>query len=160
MTHSEDGHEHFMDIALSEAEAGYEAGSLAAGCIIVRSGEVVGRGQNRVVHTGIPTDHAEIDAIRDACLRLETPDLAGTTAYVSNESCPMCLWAMHEAGISRIVIGATHRKLGMTRFGNYTMERLIELTGSDIELITGVREAESLAIRGKGGGYVVERSRR
>ncbi len=68
----------------------------------------------------------------------------------------MCLWAIHGSGIDRLVLGARHKALGMTRFGDYTVEGMIEFTKSSLELVTGVREADCTVMRGKGGGYLIE----
>ena len=57
----------------------------------------------------------------------------------------------------RLVLGARHKDLGMTRFGDYTVERMVEFTKSNLEIITGVRETDRTAMRGKGGGYLIER---
>ena len=150
-------HDHFMGLALAEAQASYDAGNIAVGSVIVRDGEVVGRGRNWGSTHNDPLSHAEVDAIRDACGRLSTPDLSGSTLYSVAESCPMCLWATHESGIERLVLGARHKALGMTRFGDYTVERMIEFTHSNLELVTGVCEDDCVAMRGKGGGYLIER---
>ena len=69
----------------------------------------------------------------------------------------MCLWAIHESGIDRLVLGARHMALGITRFGDYTAESMIDFTKSNLQLLTGVREAECIAMRGKAGGYLIER---
>jgi guanine deaminase len=69
------------------------------GCVIVRDGEIVGRGQNRVTSTNDPTAHAEVVAIREACALLGTWDLRRCTLYSSCEPCPMCLAAVYWARI-------------------------------------------------------------
>ena len=145
-----------MGLALAEAQASYDAGDFAVGSVIVLEGEVVGRGRNWGATHNDPLSHAEIDAIRDACRQLGKSSLAGATLYSVAESWPMCLWAIHESGIDRLVLGARHKALGMTRFGDYTVEGMIEFTKSNLELVTGVREADCTVIRGKGGGYLIE----
>jgi tRNA(Arg) A34 adenosine deaminase TadA len=90
------------------------------GAVVVRDGQVVGRGWNRVVATPDPTAHAEVTAIRDACRSLETHDLAGATIYCSCEPCPMCLSAIYWARISRVVFaasGADARDAGFADLG-------------------------------------------
>jgi len=72
------------------------------GAVIVRNGEIVGRGWNRVTSTNDPTAHAEIVAIRDACDRLGTFSLAGCEIYTSCEPCPMCFAAIYWARLERI----------------------------------------------------------
>ncbi len=78
------------------------------GSLIVRDGEIVGRGYNQVTSTNDPTAHAEVVAIRDACRNLGTFQLEGCTLYASCEPCPMCLGAIYWARPSRIVYGAFH----------------------------------------------------
>ncbi len=78
------------------------------GCVVVRGGEVVGEGWNRVVATNDPTAHGEVVAIRDACARLGTFTLAGCDLYTSAEPCPMCLSAIYWARVDRIFYGNTH----------------------------------------------------
>jgi tRNA(Arg) A34 adenosine deaminase TadA len=75
------------------------------GCVIVRRGEVVGRGSNQVTSTCDPTAHAEIVAIRDACRALGTFSLADCEIYASCEPCPMCLSAIYWARIPSVFYG-------------------------------------------------------
>lgn len=77
------------------------------GAVVVRDGEVVGRGWNQVVAASDPTAHAEVMAIRDACRRLGTHDLDGAVIYCSCEPCPMCLSAIHWARMGRVVYAAS-----------------------------------------------------
>ncbi len=78
------------------------------GAVIVKNGQIVGRGSNMVTSTNDPTAHAEVVAIRDACQNLNTFQLDGCTLYASCEPCPMCLGAIYWARPSRIVYGAFH----------------------------------------------------
>ena len=73
------------------------------GAVVVKDGRVVGRGRNRVLADRDPTAHAEVLAVRDACLGLGTHDLSGCTVYASSEPCPMCLGALFWARVARIV---------------------------------------------------------
>ncbi|MFM2093995.1 MAG: hypothetical protein RIS70_1119, partial [Planctomycetota bacterium] len=77
------------------------------GAVIVRDGEIVGRGWNRVTSTNDPTAHAEVVAIRDACSGLGTFSLDGCEIYSSCEPCPLCLAAIYWARINRIYFAAT-----------------------------------------------------
>jgi guanine deaminase len=67
------------------------------GAIVVRDGVIIGRGRNRVTEAGDPTAHAEVEAIREACRRLGSHQLAGCVLYASSEPCPMCLGAIYWA---------------------------------------------------------------
>jgi guanine deaminase len=86
------------------------------GAVLVRDGEVLAEGWNATLATGDPTAHAEIMAVREACLKLGTPDLAGSVLYASGEPCPMCLGAMFLARVSRAVFATTVEEA--TRIGN------------------------------------------
>lgn len=77
------------------------------GAVVVRDGNIVGRGWNRVTSANDPTAHAEVMAIRDACSRLKTYSLAGCEIYSSCEPCPLCLAAIYWARIDRIYYAAT-----------------------------------------------------
>ena len=77
------------------------------GCVVVRRGEIVGRGNNRVTSTNDPTAHAEVTAIRDACAHLKTFQLTDCELYTSCEPCPMCLSAIYWARIPTIYFGNT-----------------------------------------------------
>jgi guanine deaminase len=100
--------EFFMREAIKEAEAGMRSGRGGPfGCVIVRQGEVIARGNNRVTSTNDPTAHAEVTAIRDACARLQTFQLSDCELYTSCEPCPMCLAAIYWARLPRIFFGNT-----------------------------------------------------
>lgn len=77
------------------------------GAVVVRDGEIVGRGWNRVTSTNDPTAHAEVVAIRDACSHLKTFSLAGCEIYSSCEPCPLCLAAIYWSRLDRIYYAAT-----------------------------------------------------
>ena len=85
-----------MREAIKLAEDGMQAGRGGPfGCVIVRQGEIIGRGHNRVTSTNDPTAHAEVVAIRRACAKLATFDLSNCDIYASCEPCPMCLGAIY-----------------------------------------------------------------
>ena len=77
------------------------------GCVIVKDGQVVGRGNNRVTSSNDPTAHAEVVAIREACKALGDFQLNGCVLYTSCEPCPMCLGAIYWARPDRIVFACT-----------------------------------------------------
>lgn len=79
------------------------------GAVVIRRGEVIARGWNRVTSSNDPTAHAEIVAIRSACRRLETFHLGECDLYTSCEPCPMCLSAIYWAHVRRVYYGATRR---------------------------------------------------
>jgi len=75
------------------------------GSVVVKDGEILGEGWNRVLGTNDPTAHGEVTAIRDACGKLGHFSLEGCEIYTTGEPCPMCLGAIHWARISRIYYG-------------------------------------------------------
>ncbi|MDD2840419.1 MAG: nucleoside deaminase [Rickettsiales bacterium] len=79
------------------------------GAVIVKNGEIVARGWNKVTSTNDPTAHAEITTIREACKKLGTFDLSGCELYTSCEPCPMCLAAIYWARIDKIYYGNTKK---------------------------------------------------
>jgi tRNA(Arg) A34 adenosine deaminase TadA len=98
----------FMEMAIEEARAGIMAGDGGPfGAVIVKDGEVVATGHNRVLSNNDSTCHGEIDAIRRAEQKLETYDLAGCEIYTTGEPCPMCLAAVMWANIEKVYYGCT-----------------------------------------------------
>lgn len=77
------------------------------GAVIVKDGNIIGRGWNQVTTANDPTAHAEVMAIRNACAKLDTFDLSGCTLYASCEPCPMCLSAIYWARIDEIYYAAS-----------------------------------------------------
>jgi guanine deaminase len=75
------------------------------GAVVVRDGEIVGEGWNRVLETNDPTAHGEVTAIRDACAKLGTFSLEGCEIHTTGQPCPMCLGAIHWARVGRIYYG-------------------------------------------------------
>ena len=97
----------FMQMAIDLSVENVANGGGPFGAVIVRDGEVVASGTNRVTANNDPTAHAEVSAIRAACTKLGNFKLEGCTIYTSCEPCPMCLSAIYWAGISRIFYGNT-----------------------------------------------------
>ncbi|MFN7728153.1 MAG: nucleoside deaminase [Bdellovibrio sp.] len=77
------------------------------GAVIVKSGQIIGRGWNKVTSANDPTAHAEVEAIRQACQNLGTFELSGAEIYTSCEPCPMCLSAIYWARLDRIYFANT-----------------------------------------------------
>lgn len=94
-----------MRLAVDLAVENVAAGGGPFGAVIVRDGEVVATGVNRVTANNDPTAHAEVCAIREACSKLNTFDLSGCEIYASCEPCPMCLGAIYWAHIDCIYHG-------------------------------------------------------
>ena len=94
-----------------------------------------------------PSAHAEIAAIREACGRLKTIDLSGSTLYSTLEPCPMCFWAMQEARIATLVLGGRYAGIRRTDMGRYTVESFMDFTGRSFEVVTGVLQRECEEVR-------------
>ncbi len=101
-----------MEAALEEARQAAEAGEVPIGAVAVHDGEIIARGQNRVLRTNDPTAHAEIVALRGAAAALGNYRLNGVTLYVTLEPCAMCAGAMVHARIARLVYAAADPKAG------------------------------------------------
>lgn len=97
----------YMQMAIDLSIENVDNGGGPFGAVIVRDGEVLATGVNRVVPENDPTAHAEVSAIRQACHQLENFNLEGCTIYSSCEPCPMCLSAIYWAGIKRLCYGNT-----------------------------------------------------
>lgn len=101
------------------------------GCVIVKNGEVVGKGYNSVTSMMDPTAHAEIVAIRDACKKLGEYQLNDCTLYTSCEPCPMCLGAIYWARPSRVIYAATRDTAAEAGFDDALIYKEITLTGKE-----------------------------
>jgi len=99
--------EKFMQQAIDLSIESVANGGGPFGAVIVRDGEIIATGTNRVTATCDPTAHAEVSAIRAACAKLKEFKLSGCTIYSSCEPCPMCLSALYWAGVERIFYGNT-----------------------------------------------------
>ncbi len=102
----------FLEAALLEARRAGEAGEVPVGAVLVREGEVLATGRNRVRESGDPTAHAEIEAIRLAASRLGNYRLTGCDLFVTVEPCLMCAGAIVHARIRRLLYGAPEPKFG------------------------------------------------
>jgi tRNA(Arg) A34 adenosine deaminase TadA len=100
--------ESFMREAIRLSREGMEKNEGGPfGCIVVKDGKIVGRGNNKVSSSNDPTAHAEVTAIRDACRNLGTFQLSGCDIYTSCEPCPMCLGAIYWARPDRVFFANT-----------------------------------------------------
>jgi tRNA(adenine34) deaminase len=101
-----------MEAALEEARQAAEAGEVPIGAVATYDGEIVARGQNRVLRANDPTAHAEMIALRGAAAARGNYRLNGVTLYVTLEPCAMCAGAMIHARIDRLVYAAADPKAG------------------------------------------------
>lgn len=110
--------EDFMRQAIDLSVENVRNGGGPFGAVIVKDGEVIATGTNRVTANCDPTAHAEVTAIRNACQHLGTFDLSGCTIYTSCEPCPMCLGAIYWARIGRMYYGNTKKDADDIQFGD------------------------------------------
>lgn len=116
----------FMTQAARLAEENVLNGGGPFGAVIVKDGEVVATGVNRVTANNDPTAHAEVSAIRAACRLTGSFKLEGCVIYSSCEPCPMCLSALYWAGVKRIYYGNTQEDADSIGFGDRFIYREIE----------------------------------
>ncbi|HLP97795.1 MAG TPA: tRNA adenosine(34) deaminase TadA [Sideroxyarcus sp.] len=116
----------FMRAALELAAQGALAGEVPVGAVVVKDGEIVGRGYNRPISTHDPSAHAEMVALRDAAQRIGNYRLVGCELFVTLEPCVMCVGAMFHARVARVVYGAKEPKTGAAGsvFNLFTESRL------------------------------------
>ena len=105
-------HEDYMREALSLAREAAQEGEVPVGCVIVKDGEIIGRGRNRREELQRTSSHAEMEAIAQANERLRSWRLDGCTLYVTLEPCPMCAGAIINARIPVVVYGAREPNFG------------------------------------------------
>ena len=133
----------YMDEALELAREAFAEGEVPVGCVIVRDGQIVGRGRNRRETGKTALGHAEIEAISEACRNLGGWRLWECTLYVTLEPCPMCAGAIVNARIPRVVYGASDGKCG-------ACGSVCDLFSMDFNhhptVCAGVREAEASAL--------------
>ncbi len=113
------------------------------GCVIVKDGEIIAEGNNRVTTWNDPTAHAEVVAIRNACEKLETFQLTGCEVYTSCEPCPMCLGAIYWARPSKVYYAATKDDAADAGFDDSFIYEELELPPDqkNIPFITLERDA-------------------
>lgn len=102
----------FMQVALELARQAASADEVPVGAVVVKGGQIVGRGYNQPIGRHDPTAHAEVMALRDAAQHLGNYRLPGCTLYVTLEPCLMCCGAILHARMARLVFGATDPKTG------------------------------------------------
>ena len=101
-----------MELALQEALSAERAGEVPVGALVIREGEIIGRGHNRTIIDHDPTAHAEILAMRQAAERVGNHRLVGCVLFATIEPCSMCAGAMIHARLARLVYGAADPKAG------------------------------------------------
>lgn len=132
-----------MEVAIGEARLASRKGEVPIGAVVVRDGVVLARGHNRPIGATDPTAHAEVVVIRKAARKIGNYRLIGCDLYVTVEPCAMCLGAILQARIGRLIYGAADRKAGavesIVRFP-------IDKTNHRLEIRSGIRAEECAAV--------------
>ena len=144
-----------MEAALELAREAGNAGEVPVGAVVVKDGQIIGRGSNRPITSHDPTAHAEIIALRQAATHMQNYRLNGCTLVVTMEPCVMCAGAILHARIARLVYGAREYKTGahvsvMDVFAEPRLNHHCEVHGdvladSCAELISGFFASRRLA---------------
>ena len=128
-------HEHFMKLALKEAEEALSKDEVPVGAIVVSGNQVIARGYNLTETLNDVTAHAEMQAITAAANHIGGKYLKGCTLYVTLEPCGMCAGALYWSQIEKIVFGARDEKRGAQRLSENVYH-------PKTEIIAGVMENE------------------
>ena len=115
--------EHYMSIAIKEAEMAALAGEIPVGGLVVQNGKIISRGGNSSIKDNDPSGHAEVVCLRKACRALGNYRIPGATLYVTLEPCVMCVGTMIQARIERLVYGALEPKTGAIESSFKMMDR-------------------------------------
>ena len=133
----------FMTLALRRAARAAAAGEVPVGAVVVRAGRVIAGGANRPVRAADPTAHAEIIALRRAARRAGNYRLPDCDLYVTVEPCAMCLGAIVQARVRRLVFGAPDPKAGAV---SSVMDFPFAKLNHRPEVVGGVLADESAAL--------------
>lgn len=121
-------HHKFMKMAIDLSREGMQSGVGGPfGCVIVKDGQVIGKGSNAVSSSNDPTAHAEVVAIRDACKNLGYFQLDGCILYTSCEPCPMCLGAIYWARPAKVYYANTKVNAARIDFDDQFIYEELEL---------------------------------
>jgi len=134
----------WMEEALRCAQRALGIGEVPVGAVVVRNGEVVGRGWNRNITGHDPTAHAEIIVLREAAKAVGNYRLLGASLYVTIEPCAMCAGAMIQARIARLIYGADDAKAGAIRSCFSILDH--PQLNHRVEVTSGIRADEAAAV--------------
>ena len=103
---------YWMSLALEQCQFASKAGEVPVGAVLVKDGELVATGWNQPISKIDPTEHAEINCLRNAAKQLDNYRMPGCDLYVTLEPCAMCAGALVHARIQRLIFGATEPRAG------------------------------------------------
>ncbi len=138
------GHEYFMHEALEQARRAFADDEVPVGAVVRLRDEIIARAYDQRQHTGDPTAHAEMLALRDAAHELSDWRLEQCTLYVTLEPCPMCAGLLILARVERLVYGAPNLKMGAVK----THCRLLDYPdfNHEVDVVSGVCADECAAL--------------
>lgn len=125
--------ESFMREALKLAKESFDSGEVPVGAVVVKDGLIVGKGKNNRETGRNAVNHAEIEAISEACKNIGSWRLHGCSLYVTLEPCPMCAGAVINSRIDKVFFGAYDKKAGSVR----SVVRLFDLPFNHEPEVTG-----------------------
>ncbi|MEK8129603.1 nucleoside deaminase [Paenibacillus filicis] len=130
-------HEQFMNAAIRLAYDNVISGHGGPfGAIVVKDGQIIGRGSNEVTAACDPTAHAEVQAIRDACKHLGSFQLDGCVIYTSCEPCPMCIGAIYWARPDAVYYACTQHEAAEIGFDDHFIYEQIALPMEERSIVT------------------------
>lgn len=143
-----EGDKKFMRRAIELARDGIDSNEGGPfGCVVVRDGEIIGEGNNRVTSANDPTAHAEIIAIREACKSLSSFQLDGCTIYTSCEPCPMCLGAIYWARPANVYYACTRDDAAEIGFDDRFIYEELERSNDEREMrLVNVMRDEAIEV--------------
>jgi tRNA(Arg) A34 adenosine deaminase TadA len=125
----------YLQLAIDKAKKSFELGGFPAGAIIVKDGEIIGEGVSTGLLHNDPVEHGEINAIKKACLKLNSPWIKGATLYSSMEPCLMCLGACGWANIQDIYFACKKETAGNGSYlGGYSNQDIVNTFDRKINL--------------------------
>ena len=136
----------YMRMAIDLSVENIDNGGGPFGAVIVRDGEVIATGVNRVVPNNDPTAHAEVNAIRNACQKLDTFQLEGCTVYSSCEPCPMCLSAIIWSNISTVYFACTKNDAANIGFRDDAIYEYLKGSNKSLLNLTQIDRLECLEL--------------
>ena len=142
----------YMREALVLADAAEARGEVPVGAVVVKDGDIIGRGYNQPISSRDPTAHAEVMALRDAALHLANYRLTDCALYVTLEPCTMCAGAIMHARVARLIFGAADPKTGacgsvINLFGETKLNHHAAVTGGVLGAECGQRLSNFFAQR-------------
>jgi tRNA(adenine34) deaminase len=137
-------HEHWMKVALQEAQRAFDEEEVPVGAVIIHDGRIIGRGHNQIEQLQDPTAHAEMIAITAAANHLQSRRLEKCVLYVTLEPCPMCAGAIVLARIPTIVFGSYDSNAGACG----TLYNIVEdkRLNHTVHVVGGICDSESEAL--------------